>query len=309
MRFRKKKETISARQPQIQPRQNSNIMRYYRPEHTEPIERRIGVKKRIGDDDSSNMNKLSHYLSTGIQWFVVVVIVLLLIVNISLSGTAVRIKGSDYQYRSLDEYQSITDKILSRQLAYHSKVTLSSERIESEIRSEIPEAEDVVAVVPLAGRRLQIILHIAQPLIRLQRPEANTQAVISKAGIVTHEASTESIVAGFSSLPIISIIGVDAKIGTQILTQAETDLVSLILEELDGTDAFRPKVSSIEFDILKREMNIRFHDATFYAKLTPERESRTQVGALVKTLRYLAEQGSTPQEYVDVRVDDRVYVK
>jgi hypothetical protein len=237
------------------------------------------------------------------------VIIILLIMNISLSSTTVRVKGSSYHYRSIEDYQRITDGILTKQLAYRSKITLSSERLESEIRTAIPEAEEVVAVVPLAGRQLQVILHIAEPLIRIQRQQSNMQGVISTAGIVTSEATSDVIAANFASLPIITIVGVDTTIGAQILTQSEIGLISLLLKECDGSEPFRPKVTAIEFNVQKREMNIRFESVSYYGKVTPERESRTQVGALIKTLQYLKEQGSTPTEYIDVRVDDRVFVK
>ena len=83
----------------------------------------------------------------------------------------------------------------------------------------------------------------------------------------------------------------------------------LLISEFDGSTTYRHKVKSIEFDVQKREIRVRFEGVGYYAKLTPERESRVQVGALVSALRSTGEQGSLPTEYIDVRVDDRVFVK
>ncbi|HMT55638.1 MAG TPA: hypothetical protein PKD20_02030, partial [Candidatus Saccharibacteria bacterium] len=159
MKLRKNRETPPGRQPQIEPRQNANIMRYYRPEHKEPMVRRVSTLKQPATKNDSAKHTFSRLSSVFIQWSIVGVIIILLIMNISLSSTTVRVKGSSYHYRSIEDYQRITDGILTKQLAYRSKITLSSERLESEIRTAIPEAEEVVAVVPLAGRQLQVILH------------------------------------------------------------------------------------------------------------------------------------------------------
>jgi hypothetical protein len=68
-------------------------------------------------------------------------------------------------------------------------------------------------------------------------------------------------------------------------------------------------VQSLEFDVKKREIKVRFKNETYYAKVTPEEEGRLQVGALHKTIQELKEQRTPAAEYIDVRVQDRVFVR
>ena len=89
----------------------------------------------------------------------------------------------------------------------------------------------------------------------------------------------------------------------------ETELIQTLRNEFDGSSSIRPQVNSILFDVEKREMQVRFNKASYFARVTPERDSREQVGALVATIAQLDEDNDTPNEYIDVRVEGRVFVK
>jgi hypothetical protein len=239
---------------------------------------------------------------------VLLAIIGLLIVNVSLSGVSVRVKGSTYAYRTNDQYQAIVGEILASRPVFRTKATLSSSSLEEEIKKQLPEVETATAIIPLAGRRLQVLLDVSSPLVRLQTG-TNKLAVVSASGVVTNEDSSEVINSTFAELPSLSMVGITPKVGAQLLTQDESALIKLLSQEFDGSDETRPNVQSLEFDVKKREIKVRFKNETYYAKVTPEEEGRLQVGALHKTIQELKEQRTPAAEYIDVRVQDRVFVR
>lgn len=186
---------------------------------------------------------------------------------------------------------------------------LNSSSFETKIKTMFPEVESAVVVTPLAGRRLQVGLELEKPLARLNQALSNSQAVLSYSGTVVLEDDATLINEKFAQIPSISIPNITYSVGDQILTSSEAGLIRLLINEFDGSTPYRHKVKSIEFDVQKREIRVRFESVSYFAKLTPERESRVQVGALVSALKSMTEQSSLPTEYIDVRVDDRVFVK
>ncbi len=312
--WRKKKELAGRRVSDTSASSaQAPIVRYYRPQRS--VQRSTSATgkneqaRSLGEAKNAVVSPLKSVGRIVARWMFIGAIVALLVVNVTLSGVSVRVKGSSYSYRTNEQYQQIIKTILSSRATFLTKATLSSSALEAEIKKQLPEVRAATAIIPLAGRRLQVVLEVSNPLARLQTG-TNKLSVISSAGVVTTEDTTETINAHFIDLPSLSMIGITPQVGSQLLTQSETALIELLSKEFDGSEATRPKVQSLEFDVKKREIKVRFKDKPYYAKVTPEQESGVQVGALVKTIAYLGEQGTTqPTEYIDVRVEDRVFVR
>lgn len=288
------------------------IMRYYRPPVTSKNQRANSKKPKSENKlRSQSGDSRTSIFSLIYKWFGIIIILFLVIANTTLSDAIVKINNDSQanMYRSLDKYSEGVNKIFESNIKNRSKLTLNSSALEAKIKTQFPEVKTAVVVTPLAGRRLQVGLELEKPLARLNQALSNTQAVLSESGTVVLENSATVVNEQFAQIPSISIPNITYSIGDQILTSSEAGLIRLLISEFDGSVNYRHKVKSIEFDVQKREIRVRFEGVGYYAKLTPERESRVQVGALVSALRSTGEQGSLPTEYVDVRVDDRVFVK
>ncbi len=312
VRFGRKQKETPGRVPQVSSR-TAPVMRYYRPP-TKAASRNAESRRGLPNEDKSTATLLpgiKKFLVLFSQWAAVIAIVLLLLANTTLSGVSVRVKGSEYPYRENEQYSAKIYSIMKQNILYRTKFLTSSTKLETEIKQSFPEVESAVVVIPLAGTKLQVTLDVAAPLVRLMR-SGNELAVISSAGVVTQTGSSDEINATFSSLPSLSVVGAQVTVGQQLLTQEEIDLLRLLILEFDGSSAARPTFVSAEYDIQKREIKARFKDKSYYAKLTPEREVRVQVGSLVTALKALSDQAqqiAPPSEYIDVRVDDRLFMR
>lgn len=300
------------RNANFSPKSSAPIMRYYRPPKLTKSQRETTNKSKSNNNPrSSSGSSRTSIFGIIYKWFGIIIIIFLVVANTTISDAIVKI-NSDSQanmYRSLDEYNIGINKIFKSSVINRSKFTLNSASLEAKIIEQFPEVETAVVVTPLAGRRLQVGLELERPLARLQQSQTNLQAVLSDSGTVVIEANASVINEQFAQIPSISIPNITYSVGDQILTSEEAGLIRLLISEFDGSTSYRHKVKSIEFDVQKREIRIRFEAVTYFAKLTPEREGRVQVGALVFTLKSTTEKGGLPTEYVDVRVDDRVFVK
>jgi len=307
-----KKPPKPQRRANISPSVSAPIMRYYRPQATSKNTKKENNTTKSSADSRNNARDGDSLLSLVYRWFGVIVILFLVIANTTISEAIVKLDtdNSDFaNYRSLQEYNTGINIIFSSSIRNKSKFTLNSSSFEAEIRKKFPEVSNAVVVTPLAGRRLQVGLSLDKPLARLQQPKNNSQAVLSSNGSIVIIDTATVINEKFADLPSISIPNINYSVGDQILTSDEAGLTRLLISEFDGSAPYRYKINSLEYDIQKREIRLKFDNVSFFAKLTPERDSREQVGALVSSLKSLTEQGGLPSEYIDVRVDDRVFVK
>ncbi|MBP6962015.1 hypothetical protein KBB49_00560 [Candidatus Saccharibacteria bacterium] len=287
------------------------IMRYYRPPISGKSQRTTNDKPVSNNSRTNSESSRTSVFSLIYRWFGIIIILFLIVANTTISDAIVKI-NSDSQanlYRSLEEYREGINNIFESNFKNRSKFMLNSSSFETKIKTMFPEVESAVVVTPLAGRRLQVGLELEKPLARLNQALSNSQAVLSYSGTVVLEDDATLINEKFAQIPSISIPNITYSVGDQILTSSEAGLIRLLINEFDGSTPYRHKVKSIEFDVQKREIRVRFESVSYFAKLTPERESRVQVGALVSALKSMTEQSSLPTEYIDVRVDDRVFVK
>jgi hypothetical protein len=300
----------------------NSVMRYYRPAATRqrnPAERVDGYrqlrssKSENSGGDHSHSAFLLRIIRFTTQWALFAVIIVLVGINITVSGVAISTKGSEYTYRSSATYIEGIEKITSANVLYRTKVTLSSSQLASEIKKRFPEVSDASIITPLAGRTLSVVLVLSSPLVRLTGT-VQEGLFVTQNGIVVKSEATHYSEKMNQPLPSLSVVDVEVQEGTQLLTSNETELIRLLVNEFDGSAEKRPLVSSIEYDVLKREFRVRFTDRDFYAKLTPERESRQQIGSLVKVFEFIDDnregrESVGPKEYVDVRVSDRLYIR
>ena len=235
-------------------------------------------------------------------------IVLIVLANTTISSVTLKVSGDRESYQSLSVYTNEINSMVDSSIASSSKFLLNSSKLESEIESKFPEVVRSSVVIPLAGRQLQVNLQFAKPMMRLLQID-NQQGIVTENGTLTTVADAEAINEQFADLPSISIPSINSFEGSQLLTSEEVELLRLLISEFDGSSAFRAKLDSAEYDVTKREIRARFDNLTYYAKLTPERSARAQIGSLVAIQKELTEKGTLPKEYIDVRVDDRVYVK
>lgn len=293
--------------------QTAPIMRYYRPEQG-TVKRPSGVRQSAQPTSPRIPLTPRKALQLLVRWAGAVAVVFVLLANLTLSNFAIlaaegTTDKAPYRFRSEDAYREAIQDIMSGSLLNHTKLTLSSRKIEDQIRARLPEVDQVSVIIPLAGRKVQVKLAYAEPLMRLVGTN-NRQGVVGANGVVFIQDEAPVINQSFADLPSLTMPNLEAAPGQQILTADEAALLALLKSEFDGSDEARPQLKAVEFMIEQRELRVHFTSIGYYAKLTSEeRDARDQVGALAASLRQLKGQGKLPAEYIDVRVQGRVFVK
>ncbi len=283
-------------------------MRYYNADSVETPAKRT---KRIQTEKESTFSRrLARVRANLPQKLIFIAILVLLFLNTTMSSVATRLDDQNNAYRTAEEYKQGIDDIFNSSFLNKSKLTFRSTSFERDVQAKYPEMSDVVAVVPLAGRELHVNVSFTAPLLRLVDAKGELIGIVGEQGNFIQLSGESSQLNMLMDVPTLQLLESPTfEQGSQLLTSVETELVTTMLSEFDGSGEYRPTVQSILFDVVRREMQVRFIDTGYYARITPERDAREQVGALVATLKQLTEDNDMPTRYIDVRVEGRVFVR
>jgi len=309
MKQKKKSKRTPDVSANVSARRSLPVDRYY----SSSSSKRSLSKPRLSDGQKtqeSGATLLLRLLKGIFRLGGVVLIGIVLVMNIGLNSVGVKIGDNGAViYRERSEYVDAVQSAFRASLLYKSKLTFNSSKFEQRVMDGLPELSGAVAVVPLAGTKLQVGLEFAQPVLRV-RLDNLRQGIVGEGGKLLYEANTSEVLSKFSKLPLMNLEpAVRMSVGDQLLTSEEVELIELLMVEFDGGDEHRPTIDSFTHDIEHRELQVRFHGTTgYFAKLVPGNNPRAQVGALVATMKNLFETNSLPTSYIDVRVDGRVFV-
>jgi hypothetical protein len=281
--------------------------KYYRSKATNPT-----VQSRLSLEKSSYGLSFSKFINFSIGLLVIVVVFF----ASTLSTTpAISIKNSAPKYRDQIAYTNFASDYLQRSLVSQSKLLFRSADFEQAMRQEFPEIDQISAIIPLGGRKLDVNMTLSTPLAIVMN--GSEKGIVDSTGtLVTTNVNRLLIDSQNDSLPQLrfSTPQDNFSSGSVLLTSTEIELLQLILSELQSADlvidsAGSLQVSEFLFNVSDGQLEVRFTGQPFYVKYSVYTDVRVQVGTMVQTFKQLNREGQFPTSYIDVRVPEKVYVK
>ncbi len=206
------------------------------------------------------------------------------------------------------EYESIVKDIIDNSILSQTKITINTSDISRQIEAKLPEVDAAVITIPLSSHRPIVDIIGKSPKLLLIN-NAETYVIddngysISKLSELTPDALNK-----LAGLPIIKDeTNVPIELGNRTIT-SET---SLFIEQL----AYQYKQKSVAIQEMTlpankpNEIRVKSSTDNYYVKYVTIRPAREQFGAYQAVSKRLTEQGISPVEYVDVRVQEKVYYK
>lgn len=218
------------------------------------------------------------------------------IILLSSSGTI---------HREPQIYQDAVNDSWSQSILNRTKLTVPAGDIRAEIKKQFPELSDIKIELPLLGRRPIVTLIPGQP--SLQLISKNGPFYVNKYGIVM--ARTTGIIA--NELPDIPIVqdetGISAEPGKAILSGPEAKYLTRLSEQLQAENI---KIQSITLPAgAAKEADVRISGISYYIKFSFDLNPRQAVGSYLAAKAKLDAEKITPAEYIDVRVEEKLFYK
>lgn len=212
--------------------------------------------------------------------------------------------GTESVYRDPDEYASAMQQLLEQKLTNRTKLTIQTTEVERMLLERFPELDAAALRLPVLGRRPSLVLSINQPMLLLAT--ASRTYVLDRDGVAVGFADELPFEAK-DGLPLVrDQSGLEVSMGAQIVT---SETVSFILESRAHLSAAGLTIEELVLPARVNELDIRIEELGFFVKTDVSGDARLQIGSFLAVREHLAEQGTAPREYVDVRVEEKVFYK
>ncbi len=208
--------------------------------------------------------------------------------------------GEASMYRTAAEYKVGITKILESSVKNKSKVTLNTATTQEAIVKTFPELDIATVGLPIIGRRLIVTLHMRKPALILT---TKTNAfVLDNNGRIVAEAKQllSSLTSGLLTAQDQS--GLVLHVGDQALTSETIAFITNIAAQLKAKQLI---ISGLTIPTGGNEVDVRIKDMPYYIKTDSSGNARVQIGGFL-TVR---DSSTNPTEYIDVRVEEKLFLK
>ncbi len=204
----------------------------------------------------------------------------------------------------LSTYQHAADKLFASSLLNRNKITVDTGAVSAALKRQFPELSLVSITLPLFGHRPQVYIAQADPIILLTAGDGKTYIIDAQGRAVAHGSVAR---ASLQLLPVRDASGARIHLGQLAVPSGTVSFIRAIQFQLAQRqvhiDSFVLPAASSELDIYPRGQK-------YFVKCNLESNNvLQQAGAFLAVQQYFDGRGITPSQYVDVRVDGRVYYK
>jgi hypothetical protein len=201
-------------------------------------------------------------------------------------------------------YEERAQQLLKGSLMNRSKLTINTDKLASQLENEFPELGQIVVAIPLISRRPLLQTSPAAPSIILSGKGGSF--VIDNRGIPILKANKlPSSVK--ERLPVVTDSSdTSIELGKQIVTTELVAFIEAVHAQLRAKDVL---IEAYTLPSLANELHVRLVGKGYLVKFNTGADPKGQVGTFLVVQERLDSENKSPSEYIDVRVDERAYIK
>lgn len=200
-------------------------------------------------------------------------------------------------------YETAAVEYLEDSVFNQNKITISTTGLSNHLTQKFPELSQVQVGLPLFNHRVSVVLVPSEPVLILAT--TNGSYALDAGGTAL---STGAQLAKLSelNLPLVTDeSSLEVQLRQQALSSADVLFIATVLAQLKAQNI---EVASVSLPAGLRQLDVRLKGEPYYVKFNlASTSSKQQVGTLIAVYDRLKQQGITPGQYIDVRVDGRAY--
>jgi len=229
------------------------------------------------------------------------------IISLSNNAKVLSVDGEDKAFFLHDqaEYQSTASQLLASSIWNRNKITVDTNKVESELKRQFPELSTVSVTLPLLGHRPIVYIQAAQPAIILTA--GNYSFVLDGNGRALLRSGSVSFFSSLGLPVVLDQSGLDPKVGRVALAGSSVEFIQTVVAQLKEK---KQSVATVKLPAGTSQLDVQVRGQSYYIKFNLQsNDARRQVGTYLATQDWLASKNQTPSQYIDVRVEGRSYFK
>lgn len=213
-------------------------------------------------------------------------------------------EGGKLFLRPQAEYEHAASELFGESLSNRNKLSVEASSIASKFKQQFPELNDVSVTLPVFGRRPVVNIQPSTPTMILAA--SNGKFILDDNGRAmlnaTHTASIDAL-----HLPTVEDrSGVPVRAGQIVLPSNESSFVQTIIAQLRAKQV---ATGQVVLPAAASEVDVHIAGKPFFIKFNAQNAALQQAGTALATMHHLSARGTTPSQYIDVRIDGRAYYK
>lgn len=207
-------------------------------------------------------------------------------------------------YRDQEEYASEVAQLMNRTLANRTKLTAKTDEVEQELLRKFPELKAAALRLPVLGRKPTLVIDINRPGLLLATQSQSF--VLDQDGFAVSEV--KHLAQEYrTGIPLVQDkSGMDIGLGQQVLPSTTVQFVQDVQAQLTAAGL---TATGYILPVSVNELDIYIDGISYFVKTDTAGDARLQIGSFLSTKAYLERQGDIPAEYIDVRVEEKVFYK
>lgn len=277
----------------------------------------VGREARADQVVQRRMPGRLHKLRTHAGWAIGMVIILIAVIYQLQLSTTPRVlslvAAEDAPYlRETDVYRQAAIKLIGTSPANRNKLTINARAISNGLKQQFPELETATVSLPMFGDMMTIYVKPADPALVLATPRDSF--IIDKRGRALQRVGSGGSSLNSSSKIKIPTVTDESNLtfepGKPALSHRTTDFIVSVAKQYQ---AQKTAVQAMVLPSGTSELHVYPTGKPYFVKFNlhdaSDDTARMQAGAYVAVTRYLAGKNITPAQYIDVRLQGRVYYK
>lgn len=257
-------------------------------------------------DKFIDLSKTGHRLRLVPTLIAGAVILISLLISLTLSThpQATIAGGGASPYRQLETYEEEAARILGEDASNQTKLTINTTAVEQQVLDRFPELSDAALRLPVLGRRMTLVLQPRTPALIFVA--ASKSYILDTTGRVVSDLQVLDSELRAGLLVVQDDSGLSVGPGTQAVTSETVTFVREVSAQLKGHSL---SIELLTLPPSANQLDVRLKDTPYYIKMDISGDVRQQVGSLLAVRAYLAKEGQSVGEYIDVRVEEKVFYK
>lgn len=212
-----------------------------------------------------------------------------------------------------DEYMNTVESLLGSSWLNGSKISISTGSIQSQLLEDFPELRSARVYTGLFTRSVLLDIELREPryVLSLTNPSAVNDLrafIVDEDGYVMAERRVDDkqtvLMERLPMIPIEDQVTSEVAMRERVFNSDTVWFIEEYMRQLKDKEYI---VDKIVFPVAANDIHVYVAGEKYYIKLDTSGDVRQQAGAFIATMQ--DDTTSSPDEYVDVRVSGRVFIK
>lgn len=233
----------------------------------------------------------------------VVAILLSLIYSSVLNNNVLIVVPASQGLLDRGHYESVAKSVMKRSIFNKSKFTFNTRQFKEDLQKEMPEIKDVTISVPLVGNKPVAGVTFVRPLYVFS--VSGDDYIVGENGVLLANANDVSSEKKNQLHSITDEAPLEVSVGKPVLLSSDIKFIDTMYKALEAAGI---QVGSAKLPLGAGELHVQPAGQKYVIKFLLSGDATQQVGAYIATTKY-NQASAVPNEYVDVRLAERVFIK